>query len=98
MGPQAVMECPSSSSKVLSAIPASGGLPALLHCMPTFVEYAFYEGSRASVDIQPVAALVGIGLALVVLLMDVEAYMAWSKLTYSQVGEVSNTPVKRPRA
>ena len=72
------MECPSSSSKILSAIPASGGLPPLLHCMPTFLEYAFHEGARASVDIQPVAIMVGIGLALLVLFMDVEAYLAWS--------------------
>lgn len=87
------MECPSSSSKVLSAIPASGGLPALLHCMPTFLEYAFYEGSRASIDIQPVAIVVGIGLALLVFLMDVEAQMAWSS-SQKQASGMKYDPLK----
>jgi hypothetical protein len=45
--------------------------------MPTFLEYAFFEGSRASTSIQPVAILVGILASFLVLLMDMESFMAW---------------------
>ena len=67
---------------------ASDGAAQVMLCMPTYLPYIFYEGSRASGFIQPVSIFLGILLALLVVMLDVEAQVMWVEGREQHVKEV----------
>ena len=82
--------CPSASVPQLLANPYSG-MPAVQHCMPTYLPYVFYEASRSSGAILDVSIMVGVLMGLLVVWLDLEALVTWSnnsKPVYENLGHV----------
>jgi hypothetical protein len=82
--------CDLASQLLRSTVP--DGAAQVMLCMPTYLPYIFFEGSRASEFIQPVSIFLGILLTLLVVMLDVEAQVMWIEGREQHFKELSSGP------